>query len=107
MGKQITQLFQSARHQTNLENIEAALGPVIIKVEVIYALNALKNKKAAGPDELPTEFVELIEVDEIYILVNLINTLYTTEIIPYKCLLKRFITLSKKKMPSIFLITVQ
>lgn len=49
----------------------------MIKDEVIHAIKMLKNNKAAGPDQLP-EILKLIEDDQIHILVELINTIYTT-----------------------------
>lgn len=93
----ITQLFEDERRHTNLENTEGELGPDIIKDEVTYALGMLKNGKAAGPDQLPAEILKLIEADRIHVLVEVINTIYRTGIIPNEWLLSTFITLPKKK----------
>lgn len=93
----IEQLFKDDRRHNNLENIEGELGPDIIKDEVIHALNTLKNGKASGPDQIPGEILKLIEEDQMYILVELINTIYKTGIIPKDWLTSTFITLPKKK----------
>lgn len=93
----IMQLFKDGRRKTNLESIEGEMGPDIIKEEVIYALNTLKNRKVPGPDQLPAEILKLIEEDQIRPMVELINTIYKTGVIPNEWLLSTFITIPKKK----------
>jgi len=46
------------------ENIEREFGPDIIKDNVIYAINMLRNNKSAGLDQLPADIIKLEEKDQ-------------------------------------------
>lgn len=71
-------------------------GPEITKEEVIHAIKITKDGKAAGPDELPSEILKLIEEENIHSLTDLFNTIYRTGIIPREWLLSAFVTIPKK-----------
>lgn len=58
------------------------LGLGIDKDKMLYALKKLKTGKAWGPEQLPSEILKLIEEDRIYVLLELFNAIYRTEIIP-------------------------
>ena len=48
-------------------------GPRITKEEVCWALNNLKNKKAAGPDDVVSEMLKTLDEARIAILYDLIS----------------------------------
>jgi hypothetical protein len=92
----IEELFADDRQQSELSNIQGDEGPEITEEEVMYALKRMKNGKAPGPDEIPTEILKLIEKDSIHILVKLFNSIYTSGKIPQEWLLSTFVTIPKK-----------
>lgn len=63
MEKLYTQLSENERRQTGIKHIEGELDPNIIKDEVIYVWNTLKNRKAEGPDQLAVKIPILIKED--------------------------------------------
>lgn len=69
----------------------------IMKEEVIKALKNSKPRKAAGPDEVPSELLKLLEDDGENLLLDLFNTIYRTGMIPEQWLTSTFITLPKKR----------
>lgn len=93
----IEELFYDQRMEnTPSEHQDGDVGPEITKCEVEHALESMKNKKSAGPDEIPSELLKLINDKNIDILVSLYNTIYNTGIIPKEMLTSTFICLPKK-----------
>lgn len=88
-------------HDQRQENVYAASqsrdeGPEITKSEVMTAVKCMKNNKAAGPDGIPGELLKLINEKNMDVLTQLLNTIYTTGIIPREMLTSTFICLPKK-----------
>lgn len=83
-------------HLLGYKEMEADTGPEITKEEFIHDLKSLKNKKAPGPDHIPAENLKLIEEEQIYVLVNLFNSIYKSEIIPEEWLLSTCKNLKRK-----------
>lgn len=75
---------------------DAVEGPHITISEVKQAIKLMKNGKAMGPDEIPSEIFKIMEEDTIETLTALFNKIYDTGIIPERWLASTFITLPKK-----------
>ncbi|KAL1446089.1 hypothetical protein WDU94_009850 [Cyamophila willieti] len=71
----------------------------IMKEEVLDILKKAKPRKAAGPDEVPSELIKLLEDDGIDVLLDLLNAIYSSGKIPKSWLTSTFITLPKKNNP--------
>lgn len=67
-----------------------------IMKEVTNILKNAKPRKAAGPDEVPTELFKLFDDDGIDVLIDLFNIIYASGNIPKECFTSTFITLPKK-----------
>uniref|UniRef100_A0A8D8WNS4 Craniofacial development protein 2 n=2 Tax=Cacopsylla melanoneura TaxID=428564 RepID=A0A8D8WNS4_9HEMI len=93
--KYIEQLFDDDR--VNVEDIETPTGPEILKDEISYVINNMKKRKAAGPDEMPGDVLQLIEEKHLDKLAHLFNQVYTSGILPVDWLKSTFITLPKKQ----------
>lgn len=89
-------LFSDERHNFTLENTKENAGPEITKEEILHALMALKNGKAAGPDQIPSEILKLIKEEQIHILLYLFNGIYLGGSIPDEWLISTIVTFSKK-----------
>lgn len=89
----IKDLFTDYRHATNTLELD---GPEILKSEVIKALEQTKDGKAAGCDEIPAEFLRLINENNLNIVLDLFNKIYDSGQIPSDWLKSTFITLPKK-----------
>ena len=62
------------RDQTMMKNT----GPSITKEEVIWARNKMKDGKAAGADDIPTEGLKALDEISLNILTSLCNKIYST-----------------------------
>uniref|UniRef100_A0A8D8V3E1 Craniofacial development protein 2 n=1 Tax=Cacopsylla melanoneura TaxID=428564 RepID=A0A8D8V3E1_9HEMI len=95
----VQELFHHSRPEQ--ERDETILGEEykIMKEEVFDILKKAKLRKAAGPDEVPSELIKLLDDDGIDVLVDLLNAIYTSGEIPKSWLTSTFITLPKKNNP--------
>lgn len=97
--KYINELFDDNRpNEPNFDdhaNIDG--GPEILKSEVLFAIKSAKTKKATGPDDIPTELLQMIKEENIGILVKLFNAVYATGDIPEDWLKSVFIPIPKKQ----------
>lgn len=92
----IKELFNDERR--DIEMTDRTLeGPEIIKSELINALKATKDGKAAGPDQLNVELLKLLDEKNQDVLLNLFNQIYKSGKIPEEWLVSEFITLPKKQ----------
>lgn len=72
-------------------------GPSIMITEVQKAISHPKNRKAEGPDEIPTELLKaLANSNCITHLTELFNAIYNTGYIPKDWLLSTFVAIPKK-----------
>uniref|UniRef100_A0A8D8SK11 Craniofacial development protein 2 n=1 Tax=Cacopsylla melanoneura TaxID=428564 RepID=A0A8D8SK11_9HEMI len=101
----VEELFRDERPER--EEFRLQEGIPIMKEEVIKALKNSKPRKAAGPDEVPSELLKLLEDDGVNLLVDLFNTIYRTGVIPEQWLTSTFITLPKNEIQKIVQITEQ
>lgn len=67
-------LFKDESGNTSKGNNE--IGPGILAEEIKYAIKHFKNRKANGPDEIPTELLKLMNNKSITIILHLFNTIY-------------------------------
>lgn len=86
-------------HRADAVYVHEGTGPTILKSEVIHAFSIAKNRKASGPDEIPTEALKLITEENIGLVVKLFNSIYETGEIPSDWLSSTFIALPKKQQP--------
>lgn len=92
----IDDLFGDNR-PASMTDVEDNEGPEILKSEVLFNIKSAKTKKAAGPDDIPVELLQLINEKNIDILVKLFNDVYNTGEIPEEWLRSVFITIPKKQ----------
>lgn len=60
--------------RSNLQNIRIELqGPRIVKDEFKKAIQQAKNRKAVWPDEVNTEIIKLMDIDENDVVLMLFN----------------------------------
>ena len=71
-------------------------GPCILKEEVKAALKKMKNGKASGPDNIPTEIITALEDLGIDMTTKLLNAIYDSGTIPEDLCKSVFIALPKK-----------
>ncbi|XP_072392126.1 uncharacterized protein [Diabrotica undecimpunctata] len=55
----ISELYNDDRPE-ELETLVEGEGPEILKSEILHAIKLAKNKRAVGPDNIPTEVLKLI-----------------------------------------------
>ncbi|XP_073841161.1 uncharacterized protein [Musca autumnalis] len=68
----------------------------ITRLELERAIQTLKDKKATGPDEIPSEVLKLIDTSNIELLITLFNHVYDTGQYPADWLKSTFIAIPKK-----------
>uniref|UniRef100_A0A8D8YBA7 Craniofacial development protein 2 n=3 Tax=Cacopsylla melanoneura TaxID=428564 RepID=A0A8D8YBA7_9HEMI len=91
----LEELFHDTR--TKVEPvIEDYSGPEILTHEVEAAINQMKDGKAVGLDEVPTEILKLLNEEQTKIITTIFNNIYSTGKIPPEWLKSEFITLPKK-----------
>lgn len=95
-SKYVTELFDDDRPNIRGDANQDE-GPEILKSEVLHAVKTAKTKKATGPDNIPTELLQMIDEDHIDALVRFFNDVYTTGEIPEECLKSVFVALPKKQ----------
>uniref|UniRef100_A0A8D8W5N2 Craniofacial development protein 2 n=2 Tax=Cacopsylla melanoneura TaxID=428564 RepID=A0A8D8W5N2_9HEMI len=88
-------LFYDQREDGNY-NKNALSGPEITPQEVQAALKLLKCRKAAGPDNIQTEFLKLLDDRGIDVITEVFNNIYNSGDIPVEWLKSEFIALPKK-----------
>ncbi|XP_039285542.1 uncharacterized protein LOC120351667 [Nilaparvata lugens] len=76
----IERLFADEREE--MANIEETTGPDILKEEVVYAIHNIKKGKAAGPDELPGDVLQLLDERHVAKLTDLFNMIYKSGKLP-------------------------
>ncbi|KAI5746142.1 hypothetical protein M8J77_000312 [Diaphorina citri] len=91
----IKELFHDNRPPLDLTPSEES-GQRISKEEIKYALKNMKNKKAPGPDDVPTELLKILDDNGLIALADLFNSIYDLGSIPKEWLSSTFITLLKK-----------
>ncbi|KAI5734561.1 hypothetical protein M8J77_007970 [Diaphorina citri] len=91
----IKELFHDNRPPLDLTPSEES-GQRISKEEIKYALKNMKNKKAPGPDNVPTELLKILDDNGLIALADLFNSIYDLGSIPKEWLSSTFITLPKK-----------
>jgi hypothetical protein len=93
----VQELFSQNRLEQS--SIKMDEGFYIMEKEVTNILKSAKPRKAAGPDEVPSELLKLLDDDGIDMSVDLFNTIYASGNIPEEWLISTFITLFKKNNP--------
>ncbi|XP_072397960.1 uncharacterized protein [Diabrotica undecimpunctata] len=93
----ISELYNDDRPE-ELETLVEGEGPEILKSEILHAIKLAKNKKAVGPNNIPTEMLKLINEKNIGILVKLFNDVYSNGDIPEDWLKSEFITVPKSNV---------
>ena len=71
------------------------MGPEIL-LEVMEAIKQIKDGKACGLDEIPTELLKLLDKEQMKKVTGIINAIYTAGEILTEWLKSEFITLPKK-----------
>uniref|UniRef100_A0A8D8ZLR6 Craniofacial development protein 2 n=1 Tax=Cacopsylla melanoneura TaxID=428564 RepID=A0A8D8ZLR6_9HEMI len=69
--KYVTELFTDRRDEYALSNIES--GIEISMAEIERAIQKAKNKKACGPDEIPAEFLKMLQANGKQYLLQMFN----------------------------------
>lgn len=75
-------------------------GPSILVSEVEAAIRKARNRKAAGPDDIPVELLKLLDDEGIRLMTALMNRIYETGEIPSEWTQSTFIPLPKKSKPT-------
>uniref|UniRef100_A0A8D8VTC7 Craniofacial development protein 2 n=1 Tax=Cacopsylla melanoneura TaxID=428564 RepID=A0A8D8VTC7_9HEMI len=91
----IETLFHDTRPEEPLELSDGS-GPTILADEVRAAIKQLKQGKAAGPDQILSEFFKLFDDISIKWITQIFNRIYDTGKLPKDWLKSEFITLPKK-----------
>jgi Reverse transcriptase (RNA-dependent DNA polymerase) len=89
-------LFHDQRPEVSYLTSEVLTGPDILIQEVKAAIKQMKNKKAAGPDNIEAEFLKLLDNEGIVWITDVFNKIYNSGYIPDKWLQSEFIALPKK-----------
>lgn len=87
--------FKDDRNRVSL-NTECRTGPPIMYEEVKTAIKCTKDGKAAGPDNFYSEFLKLMDEEQIKWLTTIFNNIYNSGKIPRNWLKSTFIALPKK-----------
>ena len=90
----ITELYEDHREQ--MPKFGVTSGASIMKEEIQKALKLMKDGKATGPDELPTEALKALDEHNIEIITSLCNIIYNSGMIPTEMKHSVFIILPKK-----------
>ncbi|KAL1447598.1 hypothetical protein WDU94_009869 [Cyamophila willieti] len=90
----IKELFHDTREDP--PTIEGDEGPKILEVEVKSVLKQAKERKAVGPDEIPTDILKLLDGENLRWITNVFNKIYNSGTIPQEWLRSEFIILPKK-----------
>lgn len=94
----IREMFADARTHTAV-NKEAESAPPILKSEITHAIKQAKLNKTPGPDEIHTDIIKLISEENLDLMQELFNAIYTTSQFPKEWLQSIFIPLPKVKNP--------
>lgn len=86
-------LFDDVREEQQTTEGE---GPEILVDEVRAAISEMKPRRAAGLDQIQTEFIKLLNEGKIKWLTRIFNNIYSTGEIPADWLKSEFITIPKK-----------
>lgn len=92
------ELFGDGNNE-NTDNVPTVVdeeGPTITQDEVESAIKRLKNNKAPGPDQIHGEVLKLLDREQMKLLTNLFNKVYTSGQLPNDWLLSTFIPIPKK-----------
>ena len=93
MGKLHKKLFEDTRGDKL--NISSTEGPQILKSEIEYALQNMKDGKTSGEDNIFVEYLKYMGENGQETLYKLFNQIYDTGIIPEDWLKSTFITIPK------------
>ena len=96
----ITELYED--HGEQMPKFEVTSGASIMKKEIQKALKSMKDGKATGLDELPTEALKVLDIHNIEIITSLSNIIYNSGMIPTEMKHSVFITLPRKPKALIF-----
>ncbi|KAL1447016.1 hypothetical protein WDU94_015647 [Cyamophila willieti] len=91
----LTGLFHDVRADQQ-PIIEDDTGPEILPEEIRAAITQMKDGKAVGLDEIPTELLKCLDEEQIRTISKIFNTIYSAGEIPTEWLKSEFITLPKK-----------
>ncbi|XP_072377931.1 uncharacterized protein [Diabrotica undecimpunctata] len=91
----IKELFLDTRPPLNTKKYTNT-GPNILKAEVEKAIKQSKNGKSPGPDQIPSDWLRLLDDDNVSELTNIYNHIYETRTMPRIWLESIFIPLPKK-----------
>ncbi|XP_065368794.1 uncharacterized protein LOC135961229 [Calliphora vicina] len=73
-------------------------GSPITRLEVECAITTLKDRKASGPDEIPSEVLKLIDGDNTQLFVTLFNYIYDTGLFPQEWLKSTLLPYRRRTM---------
>lgn len=90
----IEELFDDERTENVVQQCNT--GPMITMDELEKAIKTAKNRKATGPDEIPSEILKCLDVNGKQSLLSLFNKVYKTGIIPTEWLKSTFVMIPKK-----------
>lgn len=91
----IQDLFEDQRKDEHKAQ-EKISGPPITINEIEKAIQMAKNKKATGPDEIPSEILKILGKNATQLLKQIFNTIYDGGFIPSDWLRSTFIPIPKK-----------
>uniref|UniRef100_A0A8D9DVR2 Craniofacial development protein 2 n=1 Tax=Cacopsylla melanoneura TaxID=428564 RepID=A0A8D9DVR2_9HEMI len=92
----VRELFEDQREENEYNSEDDETGPPILKEEVRCAIEAAKNGKAAGPDEISADVLKLIDEQHLDLITALFNSIYVTGRLPQEWLESTFVTIPKK-----------
>uniref|UniRef100_A0A8D8L8K4 Craniofacial development protein 2 n=1 Tax=Cacopsylla melanoneura TaxID=428564 RepID=A0A8D8L8K4_9HEMI len=93
----IEDLFDDDRPDT--EETEARTGKEITISEIQNVIKTSKNRKAPGPDAIPSEVYKVFGPNSLLVLKDLFNEIYNTGKIPQEWLESIFVAIPKKARP--------
>lgn len=93
----VEHLFEDNRESPPDPRSNAQSGPEIMESEVRAAIEQSKEGKAAGPDNIQTEFLKLLDENGLKKITKLFNNIYKSGKIPQEWLVSEFIALPKKQ----------
>lgn len=90
----IEELFDDER----IENViqQCNTGPMITMGELEKAIKTAKNRKATGPDEIPSEILKCLDIKGKQSLLSLFNKIYESGVIPTDWIKSTFVMIPKK-----------